>query len=88
VLQHPVALVSLIYVYTTPVSGATLICISSLHVHYDMFRLIRHHQVLRFLDKTAALYFDFLSSYMPDVRIVASVRIDLLQMHVSRVSDE
>jgi hypothetical protein len=32
-----------------------------------MFRLIRHHQVLRSLAKTAPLYFNFLFLFMPDV---------------------
>jgi hypothetical protein len=32
-----------------------------------MFRLIRHHHVLRLLAKIAALYFNFLSLFMSDV---------------------
>jgi hypothetical protein len=31
-----------------------------------MFRLTRHHQVLCLLAKTAALYFNLLSLFMPD----------------------
>jgi hypothetical protein len=51
-----------------PVSDATFIFLSFLCVHYyDMFQLTRHHQVLRLLSKTAALYFNFLSLFMPNV---------------------